>query len=99
MRSYVILSVFPTGVFRKVYTTYLLSSKLYGFSHIELKETIIMICHIIFSLYFFHWVLKEFSMIYQIALFSFMSFPSKFLIKGLNEATYAILSIFPHWGF
>lgn len=59
MRSYVILSVFPTGVFRKVYTTYLLSSKLYGFSRIELKETIIIICCIIFSL-FFPLGLKEF---------------------------------------
>ena len=60
MRSYVILSVFPTGVFRKVYTTYLLSSKLYGFSRIELKDTITIICCIIFSL-FFPLGLKEFS--------------------------------------
>ena len=53
MRSYVILFVFPTGVLRKVYTTYLLSSKLYGLSRIELKETITIICCIIFSLLFF----------------------------------------------
>ena len=32
MRSYVILSVFPTGVFREVYTTYLLPSKFYGYT-------------------------------------------------------------------
>ena len=59
MRSYVILFVFPTGVFRKVYTTYLLFSKLYGFSRIELKETITIICCFIFSL-FFPLGLKEF---------------------------------------
>ena len=59
MRSYVILSVFPTGVFTKVYTTYLLSSGLYGFSRIELKETIFIICCTIFSL-FFLLGLKEF---------------------------------------
>ena len=59
MRSYVILSVFPTGVFGKVYMTYLLSSKLYEFSRIELKETITIICCIIFSL-FFPLGLKEF---------------------------------------
>lgn len=52
MRSYVILSVFLTGVFGKVYTTYLLSSKLYEFSRIELKETMTIICCTIFSLFF-----------------------------------------------
>ena len=75
MRSYVILSVFPTGVFRKVYTTYLLSSKLYGFSRIELKETITIICCIIFSL-FFPLGLKEFSNISNSILLTF--FPQGF---------------------
>ena len=59
MRSCVILSVFPTGFFREVYTTYLLSSKFYGFSHIELKEAITVICCSNFSL-FFPLGLKEF---------------------------------------
>ena len=32
MRSYVILSIFPTRFFREVYTTYLLPSKFYGYT-------------------------------------------------------------------
>ena len=72
MRSYVIISVFPTGGFWKVYMTYLLSSELYGFSRIELKETITIICCIIFSL-FFPLGLKEFSNISNSILLTFFS--------------------------
>ena len=68
MRSYVILSVFPIGVLRKVYTTYLLSSKLYGFFHIELKETInhYMLHHFLLIFYTgFEGVLATYQTVYS----------------------------------